>query len=91
MAFGAAAAVVAHDAHAHAVAVQHRAHLLRREVDVGGAALVADHEAVAVAVALHGAVDLAHQSGAEHRSGSGEMMFLMIKFLCPEMPRWRNW
>ena len=65
-AFGPALAVVAHDAHAHAVAVQHRAHLLRRQIDVGFA-VVAQHEAVAVAMALHRAFDLAHQSGAECR------------------------
>jgi hypothetical protein len=62
-ALGPALAVVAQDAHAHAVAVQHGAHLLRRQVDVGLAVVAAD-EAVAVAVALHDALDFAQQGGA---------------------------
>jgi hypothetical protein len=60
-AFGPALAVVAQDAHAHPVAVQHGAHLLRRQVDVGFAVVAAD-EAVAVAVALHRAFDFAQQA-----------------------------
>ena len=70
-AFGAALAVVAHDARLDAVAVQHRAHLLRREVDVG-LPVVAHDEAVAVAMALHRAFDFAHQSGAD---GGGCLRF----------------
>ena len=62
--FGAALAVVAHDAHAHAVAVQHRAHFLRRQVD-RRLAVVAAHEAVPVLVAFDLAFDFAEQSGAE--------------------------
>ena len=61
---GAAALVVAHDARAHAVAVQHRAHLLLGKVDVG-LAIVAHEKAVAVAVALHRALDFAHQFGTD--------------------------
>ena len=75
VAFGPAAPVVAHDAHAHAVAVQHRAHLLRRQVDVGRAgavAGVAQHEAVAIAMALHDAFDFAQQGRAESRRGGGD-------------------
>ena len=56
--------VVAHDARLDAVAVQHRAHLLRREIDVG-LAVVADDEAVAVAMALDRALDFGHQLGAD--------------------------
>jgi hypothetical protein len=59
-AFGAALAVVAQHAHAHAVLVQHAAHLLRREVDPGLAG-VRQHVAVAVAVALHDALDFTQQ------------------------------
>ena len=65
-AFGPALAVVALDAHAHAVAVQHAAHLLRRQVD-GGLALVGKHETVAVAMALDAAVQFARQGGAGSR------------------------
>ena len=61
-ALGPALAVVAHDAHAHAVAMQHRAHFLRCEVDV---AVGMKHEAVAVAMALDDTVDLAHQCSAQ--------------------------
>ncbi len=61
-AFGAALAVEAQQAHAHAVAVQHAAHFLWRQVD-GGVAVVGDDEAVAVAVALDTAVDFTRQSG----------------------------
>ena len=65
--FGAALAVVAHDAHLHAVAVQHRMHLLLRQVDVG-LAVVALHKAVAVAVTDDGAANLAHQCTAQRRT-----------------------
>ena len=70
--FGAALAVVAHDAHAHAVAVQHGAHLLRRQVD-RRLRVVATHEAVAVAVALDRALDFAQQRGAGGASGRDGM------------------
>ena len=46
---GAAAPVQAHHAHAHAVAVQHRPHLVGRQVDVR-LTVVAQHETVAVAM-----------------------------------------
>ena len=52
--FGAALAVKLRHGGAHAVAVQHGAHLRGRQVQVR-AAIVAQHEAVAVAVALHSA------------------------------------
>jgi hypothetical protein len=64
--FGAALAVEAHDAHAHAVAVQHRAHLLRRQID-RRLAVVAAHEAVAVDVAFDNSLDLAQQPRAGGR------------------------
>jgi hypothetical protein len=44
----------------HAVAVQHRAHLVGGQVDVG-VAVVAHHETVAVAVALHRAFNFFQQ------------------------------
>jgi hypothetical protein len=75
-ALGPALAVVAHDAHAHAVAVQHRAHLLRRQVD-GGFAVVALDEAVAVAMAFDTALGLAEQ-GAGQGTGWDEVFSLMI-------------
>ena len=59
--FGAALAVVAHDAHAHAVAVQHRAHFLRRQVD-HRLSVVATHEAMTVLVAFDLAFHFAEQS-----------------------------
>ena len=72
VALGPAAAVEAHDTHLDAVAVQHRTHLLLGEVDVG-LSILADHEAVTVAVALHGALDLGHQFGAD-RGGAGVLV-----------------
>ena len=61
-AFGPALAIVADDAGAHAVAVQHRAHLVGGQVDVG-LAVVADDVAVAVAMALDHALDFIEQAG----------------------------
>jgi hypothetical protein len=46
--------------------VQHRPHFLWGEVDVG-LSVVADHEAVAIAVALYGALDLVEEIGARRR------------------------
>ncbi len=60
---GAALAVVAHDAHTHAVAVQHRAHFLRRQVN-RRLAVVAAHETVPVLVAFDHALDFAQQGCA---------------------------
>ena len=58
-----AAPVLPHDAHLDTVAVQHRAHLIRRQINVG-LAIVAHHEAVAVAVALHRAFNFVqHDAG----------------------------
>jgi hypothetical protein len=70
-ALGPTLAVVADDARLDAVAVQHRAHLLRREIEVG-LAIVADQKAVAVTVPLHRAFDLAHELGADTGGGIGE-------------------
>jgi hypothetical protein len=61
-ALGPALAVVAHDAGAHAVAVEHRAHLVGGQVDVGFA-VVAHHVAVAIAVSLDHAFDLIEKAG----------------------------
>jgi hypothetical protein len=80
-AFGPALAVVPHDARAHAVLVQHRAHFVGGQVDVGFA-VVADHVAVAVAVPLDHALDFVEQAGRWRRSE-----FLMLQSLfflkCP--------
>ena len=65
-AFGPALAVDAHDANAHAVAVQHRAHLLLREID-RRFTVVAHDEAVAIAMAFDAAFGLAQQSGCRQR------------------------
>ena len=56
LAFGTAAAVLAGDAHDHAVAVQQLAHLLGAEEDVG-LTVVATQEAEAVGVTLDAALD----------------------------------
>jgi len=48
--------------------VQHRAHLLRREVDVGLVVVAAD-EAVAVAVTDDGALEFAQECGAQRACG----------------------
>ena len=63
-AFGASLAVEAHDACLYAITVQHRAHFLLGEIQIG-LAIVADHEAVSVAVPLHSAFDLAHEVSAD--------------------------
>ena len=57
------ARLVAHDACAHPVAVQHRAHFLGRQVD-RRLPVIAAHEAVPVLVAFDLAFDLAQQGGA---------------------------
>jgi hypothetical protein len=53
---------VPHDAGAHAVLVQHRAHFVGGQVQVG-LAVVANHIAVAVAMALDHAFDFVEQAG----------------------------
>ena len=60
-ALGPALAVVPHDARLDAVLVQHRAHLVGRQVDVAFA-VVANHVAVAVAMALDHALDFIEQA-----------------------------
>jgi hypothetical protein len=67
-ALGPALAVVADDARLDAVSMQHRAHLLLRQVEVG-LAIVAHEETVAVAMPLHRAFHLAHQLGADVGGG----------------------
>ena len=62
-AFGAAFAVVAHDARFDFVVVQDRAHFLLRQIQVGLAVGAAD-EAVTITVTVNGAFDFAHQLGA---------------------------
>jgi len=64
--FGSTFAVVADDPRLHAIAVQHRAHLLRREVQVG-LAIVSNEKTVTVAVTLHRAFHFAHQVCADGR------------------------
>ena len=64
---GPALAVVTHHAHAHTVAVQHRVHLLLRQVDVV-LAVVALDETVSVPMADHGADHLAHQRAGQRRA-----------------------
>jgi len=63
-AFGPPLAVIANDTCAHAVAMQHRAHLLRREIEVR-LVVVADQEPVPITVALHRAFDFIHQLRAD--------------------------
>ena len=84
-AFWAALAVVADDAHLDPVAVQHRTHLLLRQVDVG-LITFADHEAVTITVTLHLALDFTHQVGADgaavlQRVGSDDIVLDFLK--CP--------
>ena len=69
-ALGPALLVVADDARLDAVAVQDALHLLRREIEVG-LVVVADDEAVAVAMALDGALDLGEQLVADRCGGLG--------------------
>ena len=69
-ALGPALLVVADDARPHAVAVQDALHLLRGEIDVG-LAVVADDEAVAVAMALDSALDLGEKLVADCGWGLG--------------------
>ena len=78
--FGTALAVEAHEAHLHAVAVQHGAHLLLRDVDVG-LAVVALDEPVSVAVTEHHALGFTHLC-ATQRGGACNCFVLddMISF-----------
>ena len=62
-------AVVAHDAHPDPIAMQHRPHFLRRQIDVGFAALH-HHEAVTVTVTLHRAFHFTHQRAVQRNSFS---------------------
>src|SRR6218665_1785087 len=55
--FATPAPILAHDARAHAVLVQHCAHLVRRDIQVA-LAVVTDDEPVPVPVPLHAAFDL---------------------------------
>jgi hypothetical protein len=63
-AFGPALAIEAHETHLDAVAVQHGAHFLLRDVDVG-LAVVALDESVAVAVAENHPLGFAHLSAVQ--------------------------
>ena len=62
--FGPAAPVLAHDAHLDTVAVQHRAHLVGGQINVR-ITIVAHHETVAVAVALHRAFNFIQQAAGK--------------------------
>ncbi len=63
-ALGPALAVVAHDARLDAVAVQHRAHFLLRQIEVG-LQVVAHDEAMPVTMTLHRALDFGHEFSAD--------------------------
>ena len=67
---GTAPAVLAHDAHAHAVLVQDGAHLVRGNIDIAFA-IVADDETVSITVPLHAAFDLLRQMWNGLRAGGG--------------------
>ena len=62
-AFGPAAAVLAHDADPHTVLVQHGTHFIGGKEDVAFA-VIADDEAMSVAVPLHTALDFVVRVGA---------------------------
>ena len=62
--FGAAFAVVPHDARLDPVLVQHRAHFIGWQVDIS-LPVVADHVAMAIPVAVDHAFDFIQQSGAD--------------------------
>ncbi len=94
---GAASAIVALHPHPHDVAMQNRAHLLRRQIDADGT-VIGDHEAVPVAVALHHTVDLGAQAHrilyfACHACNFDAIVTVFAD--CSEekkyLPRWRNW
>ncbi|MCY1382962.1 hypothetical protein D9M69_710420 [compost metagenome] len=74
---GASATVLSHDARLDAILVQHRAHLVRRQVDIC-LAVVALHEAVPVAMSLNSSFDFIQQA-----AGS-DIIFDMISFF-PEI------
>ena len=59
--FRAPLAILPGDPHADLILVQHGAHLVWRQVDVG-AAVVADQEAVSVAMSLNGSFDFIQQT-----------------------------
>ena len=69
-AFGPATAVLAHDAHTHAVLVQDGAHFIRGNIDIAFA-IVADDETVSITVPLHAAFDLLRQMWSGLRAGGG--------------------
>ncbi len=76
LALGPAAPVLAHHARAHLVLVQDRAHFVGGEIDVGFA-VVADHETMAVAVALDRADDFVGKTGrGRHRVAIQSLAFL---------------
>ncbi len=78
--FGAALAIEAHEADLDAVPVQHGAHLLLRDIDVGFTVVALD-ESVSVAVAEHRPFGFAHQSAIQ-RGGACNCFILndMISF-----------
>ncbi len=59
--FGATFSILPHDPHPNLVLVQHRAHLVRRQVDVG-AAVFANQKPVPVAMALHRTFNFVQQT-----------------------------
>ena len=63
VALGAPLAVITNDAYAHTITMQDGAHFLWRDVN-SGFAVGAQHEAVAVAVAVNHALKFAHQCHA---------------------------
>ena len=72
VAFGPALLIVANDACLDTVAVQYRAHFLRRQVQIGS--VLADDESVAVAMALNGALHFGHQLVADAVGGLGRCL-----------------
>ena len=79
----ATAAITADNARFHTVFVQDRAHLVGGQIDVG-AAVIARHKSVSIAVALDNTFDFVQQA-----AGLTNLFDTIALF--PEMPRWRNW
>ena len=67
LSFRAPLAIEARDTHLDAVTVHHRSHFLRGQVD-GRLPVIGVDEAMAIAVALHRALDLTHQGGGVRNS-----------------------
>ena len=81
--FRPALAIKTHNAGLDPVLVQHGAHFIRWQIDVG-TTVITRHKSMAITMALHCSFNFIQQA-------AGLATIFDTISLFPEMPRWRNW